>query len=110
MNRGDVWQINLGGRSGIRTVVVLTRQNVLEYLNKVTVAEITTRGKGYPTEVFIDQKGNLPKPSFIQADNLHTVPKNLLERYVGTLDPRTMSEVSRKVVLALELESCMYEA
>ena len=110
MNRGDVWQINLGRRIGIRPVVVLTRQNVLEYLNKVTVAEITTRGKGYPTEVFIDQKGNLPKPSFIQADNLHTVPKNLLERYVGTLDPRTMSEVSRKVVLALELESCMYEA
>jgi len=110
MNRGDIWQINLGGRIGTRPVVVLTRQNVLEYLNKVTVAEITTRGKGYPTEVFIDQKANLPKPSFIQADNLHTVPKNLLERYVGTLDQHIMLEVSRKVVLALELENCLPEA
>ena len=109
MNRGDVWLINLGGRIGTRPVVVLTRQNVLEYLNKVTVAEITTKGKGYPTEVYIAQKANLPKPSFIQADNLHTVPKNLLEKYVGTLDPNTMLEVSRKVVLALELESYMYE-
>ena len=109
MNRGDVWLINLGGRAGNKPVVVLTRQNVLEYLNKVTVAEITTKGKGYPTEVFIDQKANLPKPSFIQADILHTVPKNLLEKYVGTLDPDTMLKVSKKVVLALELGKCMYE-
>ena len=109
MNRGDVWLISLGGRVGTRPVVVLTRQNVLEYLNKVTVAEITTRGKGYPTEVYIDQKANLSKPSFIQADNLHTVPKDVLEKYIGTLDSQTMQEVSQKVVLALELESCMYE-
>ena len=109
MNRGDVWLINLGGRDGTRPVVVLSRQNVLEYLNKVTVAEVTAKGKGYPTEVYIDQKANLPKPSFIQADNLHTVPKNLLHKYVGTLDADTMREVSRKLVLALELEDCMYE-
>jgi hypothetical protein len=34
--------------------VILNRQAVLGYLNKVTVSEITTKGKGYPTEVFID--------------------------------------------------------
>ena len=108
MNRGDVWVINLGGRIGTRPVVILTRQNVLEYLDKVTVAEITTKGKGYPTEIFIDQKANLSKPSFIQADNLHTLPKSRLERYLGTLDPEIMREVSRKLVLALELESCLF--
>jgi mRNA interferase MazF len=109
VNRGDVWVINLGARIGSRPVVILNRQNVLEYLNKVTVAEITTKGKGYPTEIFIDQKANLSKPSFIQADNLHTVPKIRLEKYLGTLDPDIMREVSRKVVLALELESCLFE-
>jgi mRNA-degrading endonuclease toxin of MazEF toxin-antitoxin module len=105
MNRGDIWQIDLGGRIGKRPVVVLTRQNVLEYLNKVTVAEVTSRGKGYPTEVFIEQRANLPKPSFVQADNLHTVPKAKLEKHLGTLDPDTMLQVSRKIVLALELEA-----
>jgi len=54
MNRGDVWIIDLGGKAGTRPVVILTRQGALEYLNKVTVAGITTKGKGYPTEVFID--------------------------------------------------------
>jgi mRNA interferase MazF len=110
MNRGDIWLINLGGRIGKRPVVVLTRQNVLDYLNKVCVAEITTRGKGYPTEIFIDQKANLPKPSFVQSDNIHIVSKNRLEKYLGTLDKDSMLEISRKVVLALELESCLYES
>ncbi len=106
MNRGDVWMINIGGKVGTRPVVILTRQNVLEYLNKATVAEITTKGKGYPTEVYINQKANLPKPSFVQTDNLHTIPKKRLEKYVGTLDPDTMLKVSQKVVLALQLEDC----
>jgi len=107
MNRGDVWLIDLGGRVGTRPVVILTRQNVLKFLNKVTVAEITTKGKGYPTEIFINQKANLPKPSFVQVENLHTVTKKKLEKFLGTLDQDTMLEVSQKVVLALELENAM---
>jgi mRNA-degrading endonuclease toxin of MazEF toxin-antitoxin module len=110
MNRGDIWLIDLGGRIGRRPVVVLTRQNVLLYVNKVTVAEITTKGKGYPTEIAIDRKANLPKLSFVQADNVQTVPKERLDKYVGTLDRETMQEVSRKVILALELESSLHEA
>ena len=107
MNRGDVWLIDLGGRVGTRPVVILTRQNVLKFLNKVTVAEITTKGKGYPTEIFINQKANLPKPSFIQAENLHTVTQKKLEKFIGTLDQDTMLKVSQKVVLALELENAL---
>lgn len=110
MNRGDIWMVNLGGKAGERPVVILTRQTVLAYLNKVAVAEITTKGKGYPTEVYIDQKGNLPKESFVQADNIHTVAKASLHKFVGTLDGETMADVSRKVVLALQLESCLLES
>lgn len=49
MNGGDVWAIDLGVHAGIRPVLILTRQNVLEHLNKVVVVEITSSGKGYPT-------------------------------------------------------------
>ena len=105
MNRGDIWQVDLGGKRGTRPAVILTRQNVLEYLNKVSLAEVTTKGKGYPTEVFIGQKANLRKDSFVQTDNIQTVPKQRLVRYLGTLDAEAMREVSKKVILALELES-----
>ncbi|MBW1681028.1 MAG: type II toxin-antitoxin system PemK/MazF family toxin [Deltaproteobacteria bacterium] len=107
MNRGDIWLIELGGKAGKRPAVILARQNVLEYLNKVSVAEVTTKSKGYPTEVFVGQKANLPKPSFVQADNIHTVGKHRMVKYLGTLDPDTMREISKKVVLALELENCL---
>lgn len=107
MNRGDIWLVELGGKIGKRPAIILTRQKVLQYLNKVTVAEVTTKGKGYPTEVFLDQKANLPKSSFAQTDNIHTVAKERLVKYLGTIDPTTMKEVSRKVVLALGLEGCL---
>ena len=107
MNRGDVWLIDLGGLTGTRPVLILTRQNVIKYLDKVIVVEITTKGKGYPTEVFINQKANLPKPSFVQADNLHTVTKKRLKKFLGALDPESMLAVSQKIVLALELETAM---
>ncbi|MBW1817838.1 MAG: type II toxin-antitoxin system PemK/MazF family toxin [Deltaproteobacteria bacterium] len=105
MNRGDVWLVALGGKAGKRPAIILTRQNVLQYLNKVTVAEVTTKGKGYPTEVYLGQKGNLPKPSFAQTDNIHTIAKERLVKYMGTVDAITMREVSRKVILALGLET-----
>jgi mRNA interferase MazF len=107
MNRGDIWLIDLGGKAGRRPAVILTRQNVLEYLDKVSIAEVTTKGKGYPTEVFVGQKANLPKSSFVQTDNIHAVGKHRLVKYLGTLNPDAMKEVSKKVVLASELKNCL---
>src|SRR4029453_16069657 len=107
MNRGDVWQLDLGGRAGRRPAVILTRQAVIPHLNKLTVAEITTIGKGYPTEVAIGQKANLPKDSFVQLDNVQTVPKSRFLKYLGTVDPATMRTVGRKLILALGLEDCL---
>ena len=104
MNRGDVWQIDLGGRAGKRPAVILTRQAVLFHLNKVTVAEITSAGKGYPTEVAIGQKANLTKDLFVQLDNIQTVPKSLFVKYIGALDTGTMRTIGRKLILALGLE------
>lgn len=66
---------------------------MLQVPNKASVAETTTKGKGYPTEVFVNQKANLPKPSFVETDNLHTIPKKRPGKYVGTLDPDTMLNI-----------------
>jgi mRNA-degrading endonuclease toxin of MazEF toxin-antitoxin module len=105
MKRGDVWEADLGGKAGKRPVVILTRSAVIPHLNKVTVAEITTEGKGYPTEVDIDQMANLPQPSFVQLDNIQTIPKQRLQKYIGMLDDSVMKIISQKVVLALNLEN-----
>lgn len=107
MNRGDVWQLDLGGRAGRRPALVLTRQGVIPYVNKLTVAEITSKGKGYPTEVTVGFKANLSKESFVQLDNLQTVSKSRFIKYLGALDLGTMGTIGRKLILALGLEDCV---
>ena len=106
MNRGDVWQLDLGGRAGRRPAVILTRQGVIAHLNKLTVAEITSAGKGYPTEVAIGQTANLPKVSFVQLDNIQTVSKARFVKYMGALDAVAMQNIGRKLILTLGLEDC----
>ena len=107
MNRGDVWQLDLGGRAGRRPAVILTRQGVIAHLDKLTVAEITSVGKGYPTEVAIGQAANLPKASFVQLDNIQTVSKARFVKYLGALDMATMRNIGRKLILTLGLEDCL---
>jgi len=77
---------------------------VIPYVNKLTVAEITSSGKGYPTEVSIGQKANLSKESHVQLDNIQTVAKTRFVKYVGALDGATLRSVGRKAILALGLE------
>jgi mRNA-degrading endonuclease toxin of MazEF toxin-antitoxin module len=104
VNRGDVWQLDLGGRAGRRPALIVTRQGVIAHVSKLTVAEITSVGKGYPTEVSIGQKANLPKDSYVQLDNIQTVSKVRFVKYLGALDATTMRSVGRKLILALGLE------
>jgi len=80
MKRGDVWLVDLGPRAGKRPAVILTRDAVIPYLNKLTVAEITSKGKGYPTEIDIGLKANLKKRSFVHVDNIQTFLKKVLLR------------------------------
>ena len=104
MNRGDVWQLDLGGRAGRRPALIVTRQGVIPHVSKLTIAEITSVGKGYPTEVSIGQKANLPRDSYVQLDNLQTVSKERFVKYLGSLDAATMRTIGRTLILALGLE------
>ena len=107
MNRGDVWQLDLGGRAGRRPALIITRQGVISHLDKLTVAEITSVGKGYPTEVAVGQKANLPRESYVQLDNIQTVAKDRFVKYLGSLDGATMRIVGRRLILALGLEDAV---
>lgn len=103
LKRGDIWEADIGGKGGKRPLLILTRTGVIPYLSKVVVAEITTQGKGYPTQVAIGQRGNLPKPSFVSAESLHSLPKDRLQRYLGELSDDLLRQVSRAVIFALDL-------
>ena len=105
MNRGEIWEADIGGRAGKRPVLILTRSAVIPYLSKIVVAEVTTQGKGYPTQVAIGQHANLSKASFVSAESLHSIPKDRLRRYLGDLPDDLLGKVNESVIFALDLAS-----
>lgn len=58
-------------------MLLLTRSAVIPHLSK----EVTTQGKGYPTQVEIGTAGNSEKAS----EALHTLPRERLKRFIGEL-------------------------
>lgn len=100
MNRAEVWLAQVGRKT--RPVLVLTRPEVIDVRQLVTVAEITTHARGLAVEVPFDHaEAGLERPSAINCDGLHTITQRSLTRRVGTVDDSTMAEVCRAIGYAL---------
>ena len=85
-----------------RPVLVLTRPEVIDVRDLVTVAEITTSIRGLAAEVDIDQDdAGLDQRSVINCDGLHTVTRSSLATFVGIVDDDTMSKVCWAISYAL---------
>lgn len=66
--------------------------------------EITTKGKRYPTKLPINQAGNLPPASFVQAENLNTISRHGMTEFSGTFGIATMRKVPQRLMLTLRLQ------
>jgi mRNA interferase MazF len=85
-------------------VVVLTRELVRPYLDRVTVAPITTTVRGLSTEVSVGPANGLDHPCVISCDNIVTVPKNTLGPLVGHLLPAQEAALTAAIHAAFDLE------
>ncbi|HZD24353.1 MAG TPA: type II toxin-antitoxin system PemK/MazF family toxin [Acidimicrobiia bacterium] len=86
----------------MRPVVILTRPEVIDIRELVTVAEVTTSVRGLATEVEIDHVTvGLEKPSVINCDGLHTIPQTSLTRRVGHINDQAINRVCTAVAYAL---------
>jgi len=100
VNRGEIWLAHVGGKH--RPVVVLTRSEVLDVRELVTVAEITTSIRGLAAEVGIDHLAlGLDRPSVINGDGLHTVSQASLTGPVGRVGDDVMRGVCSATAYAL---------
>jgi len=70
----------------------------------VTVASITTRIRGLPTEVLLDRAQGLDDDSVVNCDNLFTVPKTSIARTRGGLGPAQKHELDAALALAFGLD------
>ena len=100
MRRGELWLAHVGRKR--RPVLVLTRSEVIEVRELVTVAEITTSIRGLAAEVDLDHVDvGLDRPSVINCDGLHTVEQATLSGPIGRVGDDTMRRVCSAVSYAI---------
>lgn len=73
VSRGDIWYYQFEAPDKRRPVVILTRSDVLPYMDKVLVGSITSTIRGLPSEVRVGAAEGLEQESAINLDNVHTV-------------------------------------
>ena len=86
-----------------RPVLILTRDSIINYLNEVTVAPITTTIRDIPSEVYLSKYDGLPRECAINCDHLQTVAKAKLGTRITLLSPEKMEEVRCSISFALNL-------
>jgi len=94
-------------RGGVRPVLIV-QNNVGNYHSPtVIVAILTSKAKKkMPTHIKIDSgEGNLSVDSTILLEQLRTIDKNRLEKYVGSISSKKMNEVNRAILISLGIQS-----
>jgi mRNA interferase MazF len=76
-----------------RPVVVLTRDNLIAHLSKVTVAPVTSAVRGAPSEVPLNEDDGMKGPCAVNLHNTSTVSRANLGKRVAQLSPEKMNEV-----------------
>lgn len=84
-----------------RPVLILTRNSVIDMLNEVTIAPITTTIRDIPTEVVLRAGEEMPRDCAINLDHLQTVPKSKLGALITTLSAAHLDLVRKAVLFAL---------
>lgn len=87
-----------------RPVLVLTRELVRPFLDRVTVAPITSTIRGLSTEVLVGSANGLEGDSVINCDNIVTVPAETLGRQIGILLPDQEFLLTEAILNAFDLE------
>ncbi len=98
--RGEVWWSE-DPDLGRRPVLVLSRGPAVEILKRPLVAPLTTRIRGIPTEVALDEDDGMPKPCAVSLDNVQPFYKALLVERIAQLSPGRMAEVCEALTFAV---------
>ena len=93
ITRGDVRLYNFAPPDKSRPVVVLTRNSAIAYLATVTVAPITSKIRGVPSEVLLNEEDGMKAPCAVNLHNPVTVTQDKLGKRVAQLSSLRMHEI-----------------
>ena len=112
MRRGEIYRVHHPGGDPTnndpklyRSFVVVSRQVLIDSrFPTVVCAPILTRGHGFSTQVSVGIDEGLKHESWILCDNLVSLRKVQLTRFVGSLARSKVEELDRALKMALALE------
>ena len=92
VSRGEIWLINLNPTLGseikkTRPCVVVSPQDMNDYLRTIIIAPITTKGRAAGFRVPITHDG---KKGLILLDQMRTIDKTRLVKKLGTIGAKTL--------------------
>ena len=91
--RGDVRLYQFAPPDKRRPVVVLTRDSAIAYLSSVTVAPVTSKIRGVPSVVVLNEEDGMKAPCAVNLHNAVTVSQVRLGRRVAHLSSLRMREI-----------------
>jgi mRNA interferase MazF len=92
--------------SKTRPVVVVSNNKNNEFSGTVTILPITSKNlqKIYPFEVLLSKgEANLPRDSKVKADQIRTLDKTRLAKFIGTLNEDQIEQVDKATRIHLSL-------
>ncbi len=107
MRRGEIYRVHHPSDDPrlYRSFVVVSRQTLIDSrFPTVICAPILTRGHGFSTQLSVGIDEGLKHESWILCDNLVSLRKVQLTRFVGSLTHSKIEELDRALKMALALE------
>jgi mRNA interferase MazF len=103
MKRSEVRWYRFNAPDKKRPVVILTRNSILEYMNEVTVAPITSTVRDIPSEVFLSKQNGMHTDCAINCDHIQTVSKSKIGSIITTLSNEKLIEIQKAISFALSI-------
>ena len=103
MKHGEIRWYKFARPDKKRPVLILTRDSVLEYLNEVTVAPVTSTVRDIPSEVFLTTADGMLRDCAVNCDHLQTVSKGKIGALIASLVPAKMVDVGNAIRFALDI-------
>ena len=110
VRRGDIFYADLSPvvgseQGGIRPVLIIQNDMGNKYSPTVICAAITSQinKAKLPTHCRLDLKNCLNEPSVVLLEQLRTLDKRRLKKYIGKLKKSSMNEVNRALAVSVGL-------
>jgi len=108
MRRGDLYLVRKPGQTDPkkqRVFAVVSRQVLLDSRFSTAIcAPVYTRHDGLSTQVAVGVEEGLKHESSVHCDELVSLPKTMLTRFVGSVGGARLAELDSALAAALDLE------